>query len=213
MSRFPLHPTTKRTGPKPVSTVSPEKPAIPPSGRIEEKRTLTANPKGFMSSGGQRRSYRNKRRVLAERILQLKMTEGLTHPEVAKRLGISTDAVGRYLYLAGKEGWFTTPDIEDHLTYVTSHKIVKNVDQQLAGDDLTPQQQEMTIAAAKGRGLFKVHESGKGEGPQQSLVLGVKIEVVQPGQHASTVQQTGVRQLSDESGVPAYQEGQLVASN
>jgi hypothetical protein len=65
----------------------------------------------------------------------------------------------------------------------------------------------MTIAAAKGRGLFKVHETGKGLVAPQSLILGVKIEVSQNGQQPAQLQQT---QTLLESGVPLYVEGEAV---
>jgi len=114
--------------------------------------------------------------------------QGLNNTEIAKQLGYkSVTSVTNLLYEAGRRGWFLTPDVEDHLVYLTSHKIVRNIDKQLEGKDLTPQQQEMTIVAAKGRGLFRNYEGGKSEGAAPSLILGVKIEVVDPRSVLPTV--------------------------
>ena len=143
-------------------------------------------------------------RLMAAKAFEMR-EQGLANAEIAKQLGYThANSISNLLYLAGKNRWFLTPDIEDHLTFVTVHKIVKNVDKQLDGKDLTPQQQEMTIAAARGRGLFKNYEATKHEGPPASLVLGVKIEVVSNEKTAKELPAGGA------SGTPNYIEGQVV---
>jgi hypothetical protein len=158
-SRSPKTPTT-RTGSTPISKVS----------------TVAATPSGngdgtALSIPYRERGLVGKQRKMAFKIMQLR-EEGLSREDIAKQLGYHANSVSRILNMAGKRGWLTTPDIEDHLNFITSHKIVRNIDKALdKKEGLSLLQQEMTIAAAKGRGLFKVHETGKGLVAPQSLIL------------------------------------------
>jgi len=155
-----------------------------------------------------RRKPKHKQRASAREIVKLK-AQGLTHAEIAELLGLSTRYVKNLVYLAGQHGWLKTEDVEDHLTYITAHKIVRNVDAALDGVVLGEGQQEMTIAAAKGRGFFKQHEAASIENTPQSMVLGVKIELVQPVMQGTTQLQlpapTGAM-----GGTPSYVDAELV---
>ena len=155
-----------------------------------------------------RKPYESQRRNAIE-AMRLR-GEGLGNAEIAKHLGYkNARTVQDLLYHAGSKGWLITSDVEEHLTYVTAHKIVKNIDKALdQSDGLSASQLEMTIAAAKGRGFFKHYESTKSEGAPQSLILGVKIEVTGAG--------AGVKVLPEDGtigGAPNYEEGELVADD
>jgi len=140
----------------------------------------------------------------------------MANADIAKELGYkNAHVVCQLLSDAGRKGWFNTADIEEHLTYVTSHKIVKNVDADLDDGSLLPGQREMTIAAAKGRGLFKSYEGGRNEATAPPMILGVKIEVVNQENVAHKEQLPPVKpvqRISEESGTPMYTEGEVVAT-
>ena len=186
--------TTKRMPTKGISKVSSAA-LIPPSEQIE--RTLPtphALPKACHTIQRQK----------ANQAMALK-AEGVSYEEIAKAIGYkNAHGVADLLYDAGKKGWLAaTPDVDAHLTYITAHKIVRNVDKQLDGEDLTEQQHKMTIAAARGRGLFKQYEEGKAETSQGQMLLAVKVEIVG--------EKTDIKSLPAENvgGRPAYLEGQV----
>ena len=166
------NPITKRPPARGVPQVDPVEPT--PSGEQEIETTRSTN---F-------RKLQGNERLNAAEALRLR-GEGLSSSEIAEALGYkNARTVNDLLYKAGEKGWFITPDVEDHLTYVTAKKIIKNIDQDLENGDLTEGQREMTIAAAKGRGFFKRYESTKIEGAPPSLILGVKIEIADPAAKA-----------------------------
>ena len=128
--------------------------------------------------------------------------EGASNEDIAKELGYTNvHSVSDLLYYAGKHGWFITPDVDAHLTYVTTHKIVKNIDTQLDGADLTEQQMAMTIAAARGRGLFKRHDAENTAKTETPALVGVKIEIINRDQ-AGPIREGTI------GGTPNYLEGE-----
>lgn len=109
---------------------------------------------------------------------------GKKGPEIAELMGTTEGYVRHLLWLAGKNGWFTEEDLVDpaeRLVYDTSHKIVRNINKALDGEELKPGQQEMTIEAAKGIGLWKNHSAVKQEGVMQIPVLAIKVELPPTG--------------------------------
>ena len=121
------------------------------------------------------------RQIRLQRILALKVG-GATYEEISSVMGLTPATVKQYLYEAGKKGWLTSRDDitpQEALEFDLSHTIVQNVRSALGGKSLTDQQQEMTIVAAKGIGLFKNHEVSKAETSVQMNVLSVKMVVAE----------------------------------
>lgn len=116
----------------------------------------------------------SKMRANVERALLLKLG-GKTYKEAAVELGISYGYLRQCLYHAGKEGWLQSSDVEDTLQFSTVHKIVRNINTALDGED-ADKRQEMTIEAAKGLGLFKKHEVVSNDQAPAMMALSVKIE-------------------------------------
>jgi transposase len=123
--------------------------------------------------------------------------------EIAKRLKTTAASVRQYVYLAKKNGWATDEgepvDLEAELALNIDRKVVRNINHVLDGGMQNWQAHEMTIAAAKGRGIFKNHEKNEG-GPAQMPIVAIKVEMVgavQPVVEANV------------GGVPAYVEGEV----
>lgn len=119
----------------------------------------------------------------AMKVLLLK-ADHKTYKEIAEILGTSEGYIKNIMWMAGKNGWFTEGDFADpseELAFKTVHKVVKNINQALDGQDLTDKQQEMTLETAKGIGLFKQHSSSKVDGT--SLSPGLSITIQLPAGH------------------------------
>lgn len=191
--------STKRTDTKTASNAG----SAPTPSPVSDASLVPATPQEYEERVIKRRRPRNKQRAAARQIILLK-AQGLSHAEIGEKLGLSVRNVTNLVYLAGRNGWLTTEDVTERLKFSTAHKVVRNVDAVLDGVVLHAGQQEMTIAAAKGLGLFVNHEVTKGEVANQSLVLGVKIEVVghkgipAPGRQLTDGGNTG--------GTPMYRE-------
>jgi hypothetical protein len=126
--------------------------------------------------------------------------EGKTRAEAAELLGLTIGSLNQYFYLAGKFGWLVTADAQEQLAYQTVHKVVRNIDAALDGDD-PERRQEMTIEAAKGLGLFKRHEVVTNDGATVMSALTVRIE-----------QPVGSQEIAVGSigGVGAYQDAEEI---
>lgn len=151
------------------------------------------------------RSPDSKTRPVAAKIMVMRAA-GHKSDTIAKKLGMTENSVRNTVYIARKNGWIDdndeTVDLEADLALTVERKIVRNISASLDGGMTNWQTHEMTIAAAKGRGIFKNHD--KVEGGQQHLAV-VAIQVVMP---PVGVGDQGV----DESalgGMPAYVEGEL----
>ena len=143
------------------------------------------------------------------RILVLKMA-GHKTAAVAKKLGTTPDTVRHYLYIAGKNGWlsedgYSLVDPEEQMTYEIGHKIGRNVSAALDGKLLGPQQFDMTVEAAKGRGYFKNHSATKVEGQLSMPALEIKFEIPKG---APLSFQPPV--ADSYGGRPGYVEGQVI---
>ena len=118
---------------------------------------------------------RNKMRTTVEKCLLMQLG-GMTKKEAAVELGVTYGTLRQYFYIAGVEGWLDGhANVEDSLQYSTVHKIVRNINSALDGED-ADKKQEMTIEAAKGLGLFKKHEVVSNDQAPAMMALSVKIE-------------------------------------
>jgi hypothetical protein len=125
--------------------------------------------------------------------------------DIAKRLKTSEANVRFVEYIARKNGWYNEDDepvdVEAELAFDIDRKIVRNISASLDGQMTNWQTHEMTVQAAKGRGIFKSGES-KPEGPQMQVVA---IQVVMPP--IGVVDQQVVEENT--GGTPAYLEGDI----
>ena len=119
-------------------------------------------------------------RKKAEKIAVMRAA-GRKADDIAKRIGVSAGRVRVIEYLARKNGWYDSDDepvdLEAELAYNTDRKIVRNINASLDGQMTNWQTHEMTIAAAKGRGVFKNHDTATA--PEQGMQV-VAIQVVMP---------------------------------
>lgn len=116
----------------------------------------------------------------------------------------------RYVeWVARKNGWLDengdavdVVDVEAELAFNIDKKIVRNISSSLDGQMTNWQTHEMTMAAAKGRGMFRNHEPGSGQSQQLPIVA---IQVVMPplGAGDQVVKEENI------SGVAAYLEGDI----
>jgi hypothetical protein len=154
----------------------------------------------------------SKVRKLVSKILVLDAA-GHDDKAIAKKLKTTAGTIAQYRYLGRKNGWIRTGedgdeemvDVEAELAMNIDRKIVRNISASLDGQMTNHQTHEMTIAAAKGRGIFKNSE-GKGDGANQGMQV-VAIQVIMPtlGAADQTVKEDSV------GGVPAYVEGEVEA--
>ena len=126
---------------------------------------------------------------------------------IAKKLNTTDGTVRHIMYIARKNGWLDDQDepvdIEAELAHNIDRKVVRNISASLDGGMTNWQTHEMTIAAAKGRGMFKSHDKSEG-GPV--LMQPVAIQIVMP---ALGAEQQVVIEEDNIGGVPAYEEGEV----
>jgi transposase len=152
----------------------------------------------------------SKARKVVEKIVVMDAA-GQKDAEIAKRLKTTEATIRQYRYLAKKNGWLRLDedgeeemvDLEAELAMTVDRKIVRNIDASLDGQMTNWQTHEMTMAAAKGRGIFKGDKTSEGMGNALAVV---KIEVIMPPVGASD--QTVVE--ANIGGAPAYVEGEVV---
>ena len=155
------------------------------------------------------RSHDSKQRKIVEKIVVLDCA-GWADKDIAKKLGTTAYTVRQLRYLGRKNGWIRTGvdgeeetvDIELELAMNVDRKIVRNIDASLDGHMTNWQTHEMTVAAAKGRGIFKGEVV---KGPAAGELPVVAIQIVMPAigiadQHINEAQV---------GGVPAYVEGEV----
>lgn len=150
----------------------------------------------------------SKSRKLAEKIAILD-ARLMDDASIAKKLGIKESTVAQTRYIARKNGWWDVDDnpidLETELALTIDRKIVRNISAALDGQMTNWQNHEMTIAAAKGRGIFKNHEKASVEHKQLTPVA---IQIVMPPL-AESQQRVEIPEHMV-GGVPAYEEGQIV---
>ncbi len=134
---------------------------------------------------------------------------GRTSADIAKKLGLKdAGSINNIRWLAKKNGWYDASgepvDMEFELAREIDGKIVRNVSAILDGQMTNWQTHEMTLAAAKGRGMFKNHDKVEGMANAPSVVA---IQVVMPPISAGQQQM----EIPDGmvGGLPAYIEGEV----
>lgn len=155
----------------------------------------------------------SKARKIAEKVLVMR-TAGRDDKEIAKKLKTTENTVRQYVYLARKNGWWKeneegveeVVDVESELALNIDRKVVRNISASLDGQMTNWQTHEMTIAAAKGRGMFRNHDVVKNEGG--AMMQAVQIQVVMPAVGAGD--QLPQVDESQMGGIPAYTEAELV---
>lgn len=169
-------------------------PGLEPPKELEEKKQYWYRPPD------------SKARKLFERIVIMR-TAGHNDSEIAKKLKTTEAAVRQYVYLAKKNKWADDEgepiDLEAELAINIDRKIVRNISASLDGQMTNWQTHEMTIAAAKGRGVFKSEKTDAG-GPANAMAV-VQIQIINPtvGAADQIVNEENV------GGVPAYIEGDV----
>ena len=137
---------------------------------------------------------------------------GVKDVDIAKRLNkgghnYTPQYIANLRYIARKNGWWDSEDqpidVEADLALEIDRKVVRNVSAALDGQMTNWQTHEMTIQAAKGRGLFKNHEIAKHEGAQTLGIIGVQI-IMPPNSEEHEM-------LSPDEcgGVPGFIEGEI----
>jgi transposase len=146
----------------------------------------------------------SKARKLFEKIAVMREA-GRSDAEIAKRLGTTEQSVRQYVYLAKRNGWASDDgepvDVEAQLAMDVDRRVVRNITTSLDGGMTNWQTHEMTIAAAKGRGIFKNHDKVENSGGPTMDVVAIQIVQVQ---NALPVNEENV------GGVPAFVDGQVV---
>ena len=145
-------------------------------------------------------------RKTAEKIAVLDAA-GHTDDAIAKRLKTTTNYVKTVRYLARKNGWWDADDepvdLEAELANNIERKVVRNISASLDGQMTNWQTHEMTLAAAKGRGIFKSHEKVENEGAAMQVVA-IRVEMPLMGTSDQKVIEENI------GGTPAYIEGEVV---
>ena len=130
---------------------------------------------------------------------------------IAKKLNTTETTIRNCLYIARKNGWLAEgdvpvdTDIEDELAVSIDRKIVRNISASLDGQMTNYQTHEMTIAAAKGRGIFT--ERSKTDTTIQATGL-VQIQVVKVA-GVDVQEQMKAIPADQMGGVAAYLEGEV----
>jgi transposase len=149
----------------------------------------------------------SKIRKKVEKILVMRAA-GHHDRAIAKKLGSTEATIRQDVYLARKNGWLDEDgepiDLEMELALNIERKVVRNISASLDGQMTNWQTHEMTIAAAKGRGIFKTHEKS------EALVEGMQVvtlQVVRPPEEVGLA----VREIPADQcgGRPAYLEGEV----
>jgi transposase len=150
----------------------------------------------------------SKARKIAEKIAVLDAA-GHDDKTIAKKLKTTNGTIHQYRYLARKNGWWDSEDqpidLEVELALDVERKVVRNISASLDGQMTNWQTHEMTIAAAKGRGIFKNHEKSEGS---QAVMQAVAIQVVMPAIGAGDQ----MPEIADAmwGGVAAFEEGEVI---
>lgn len=149
----------------------------------------------------------SKIRKKVEKILVMKAA-GHKTSAIAKRLGTTEGTIRQDLYIAKRNGWLDDDgepiDLEAELALNVDRKIVRNINASLDGQMTNWQTHEMTIAAAKGRGVFRNHE--RTDGGQAQAMPVVAIQVIRPEGMNISIGDIPEDQMG---GVPAYLEGEV----
>lgn len=151
----------------------------------------------------------SKIRAVVAKIMVMRAA-GHKDAHIAKKLHTTDATVQNYVYIGRKNGWLDEDDapvdLELELALSVDRKVVRNVGAALDGQMTNWQTHEMTIAAAKGRGIFKNHDVVKAEGGSGMAM--VAIQVVMPPVGAGD-QLPEVRE-DQMGGAPAFLDGETL---
>jgi len=149
----------------------------------------------------------SKSRKLCEKIVVMRAA-GRDDAYIAKKLDTTEQTVRQYVYLGHKNGWLDNDgepvDLEAELALDIDRKTVRNIGHSLDGGMTNWQTHEMTLAAAKGRGIFKNHEKSDGSVSQSLPVVAIQVIMPPVGAGDQVVVEANV------GGVPAFVEGEAV---
>ncbi len=155
----------------------------------------------------------SKVRLLVNKIVVMRQA-GRKDEDIAKRLGKRVQTIANSMYIGRKNGWLDadddTVDVEAELAINIDGKIVRNISASLDGRMTNWQTHEMTLAAAKGRGMFKSGE-GKGDASTANQLPVVAIQIVMPVLGAGD-QMPEVKE-DQMGGTPAFLEGEVDGSD
>lgn len=149
----------------------------------------------------------SKSRKICEKIVIMRAA-GHADKAIAKKLGTTEANVAQTVYLGRKNGWIDKNsgemiDLELELALNIDRKVVRNISASLDGQMTNWQTHEMTIAAAKGRGMFKTHDPAKNETAMPSVVA---IQVIMPPIGAADQPELREDQVG---GIPAYMDAEI----
>ncbi len=180
-----------------VSTL-PESQELSTLGNTPEAGKPTKKP--FWDVGKDSKQYEQAMKVLAMR------TAGLDDKAIADAMGLSTQTIWNYSYIAGKNGWATDfANAKDQIEFGIMPKVVRELEAGL--DDNTRHvtsgmkvSQQMALKIAEGT-IFRKFETAGGDGTVVNNIIGIRIETV-PG---------AVTEMRVESGgdTPAYQDAEV----
>jgi len=150
----------------------------------------------------------SKARKLVDKIV-VHRAAGRNDHDIAKLLKTTEQSIRQYVYLGKKNGWLDDEgepvNVEAELALNIDAKVVRNISASLDGQMTNWQTHEMTIAAAKGRGMFKNHEKSEGGQP---VMAPVAIQIVMPalaeGQQRMEIPANMI------GGTPAFVDGEVV---
>jgi predicted transcriptional regulator len=151
----------------------------------------------------------SKARKLVDKIV-VHREAGRSDAEIAKILKTTEASVRQYVYIAKKNGWLDDEgapvDLEAELALNIDAKVVRNIAASLDGHMTNYQTHEMTLAAAKGRGMFKSSEAAATSAASLPVVA---IQVIMPTIGAGDQMQ--MQQIAEDQmgGVPAYIDGEV----
>lgn len=206
-----VKPRVKATGGVPPSAPATAEPSVPLDNTGLVKILTTPEAPPAPKNPKDEWWYRpadSKARKYAEKIVVMRAA-GHDDREIAKRMKTTEQSVRQYVYLAKKNGWLDAEDepvdLEAELAMEIDRKIVRNIGSSLDGEMTNWQTHEMTIQAAKGRGIFKNHEKTEG-GAAQMQVVAIQIVMPPVGSEDQRVE------IPDDmmGGTPAFVEGEVV---
>lgn len=151
----------------------------------------------------------SKARKLVEKIVVMDVA-GWKSADIAKKLKTTEGSINQYRYIGKKNGWIRAGedgepevvDIEAELAMNVDRKIVRNIDASLDGHMTNWQTHEMTIQAAKGRGIFK-GDAAKSIAAGELPVVAIQIIMPPVGVADQRIDETQI------GGTPAYYEGEV----
>lgn len=196
------------------ASVDPDPATLPPSQPITGELVcasdeLQLKPDHRKKTDFRRSKYKIKDSKIRRAVLVIMAmrASGHTHQEIADELQYSVKTIASYIRIGYEKGWIEKRDLrhpDDYVDTVIVPKVMRNVEECLdARNQLGLPDRDMTIEAAKGTGVFKVHKSGTDQ-PIVNQQMALKVQIEMPHGHGQTpglVPRTGTI-----GGQPSYRE-------